>query len=62
MGREGSDLGGRYRNNYGISDDSILTEEMILRHWELEQCLRLELKNWKPSERWEVFERCYSML
>ena len=39
-----------------------MTEEMILHHWALERRLTSELLASDPEHRWEVFERCYTML
>jgi SAM-dependent methyltransferase len=52
----------RYRSNYGISPDSAITEEMILRHWELEKSLRKELLESNANERCDVFAACYGRL
>lgn len=52
----------RYKRNYGIAPDADLTEEQILRHWELERRLTRELVESSPENRWETFERCYSTL
>ena len=51
-----------YKKNYNMSVDAEVTEEMILRHWELEKRLARELLESNPENRWEVFERCYSTL
>lgn len=58
----GPELVQRYKDNYGMPEDSPVTEEMILRHWELEKQLRFQLLESSPDNRWEVFERCYSQL
>jgi SAM-dependent methyltransferase len=52
----------RYQSNYGISLDSAITEEMILRHWNLEKILRKELLESDANERCDVFAACYSRL
>ena len=52
----------RYQSNYGISPGSLITEEMILRHWELEKSLRKELLESNANERGDVFAACYSRL
>jgi len=62
MEPRGQELIKRYKANYGIPVDSVITEEMILKHWELEKHLRKELLESTPDNRWEVFERCYSKL
>jgi len=51
-----------YKDNYGIAEDAVVTEAMILEHWELEKALTLELLASIPANRREVFERCYSTL
>jgi SAM-dependent methyltransferase len=58
----GQELIDRYKKNYNISTDAEVTEEMILRHWELEKRLTKELLESNSENRWEVFERCYSTL
>lgn len=58
----GAKLVARYRRNYGIPDDALITEEMILAHWELEKRLAGELIRSERDDRREVFERCYSEL
>ena len=58
----GQELVDRYKKNYNIPTDAEVTEEMILAHWELEKRLTKELLESTPENRWEVFERCYSML
>jgi len=45
-----------------MSDDAEITESMISRHWELEKHFKKELLASNPENRWDVFERCYSML
>ena len=58
----GQELIDRYKRNYNIPTDVEITEEMILAHWELEKRLTKELLESNPENRWEIFERCYSML
>ncbi|BAZ42342.1 putative methyltransferase [Calothrix sp. NIES-4101] len=58
----GLELIERYKKNYGIAEEAILTEEMILQHWELEKQLTHELLQSKPESRWETFEKCYTTL
>ena len=58
----GQELINRYRWNYAIPKDALLTEEMILAHWTLEQRLTRELLESTPENRWETFERCYTTL
>src|SRR5918993_4828311 len=52
----------RYQSNYGIPPDSGVTEEMILRHWELEKSLRKALLESNANERRDVFGACYGRL
>ncbi len=58
----GQELIDRYKKNYNIPDETEITENMILRHWELEKSLANELLNSIPENRSEVFERCYEKL
>ena len=58
----GEDLVARYRENYRFRDGVHVTEEMVIRHWELECRLRTELLCSSPQERWEVFEEGYDRL
>ncbi|HLA42756.1 MAG TPA: methyltransferase domain-containing protein [Aggregatilineales bacterium] len=58
----GEELVLRYKANYGISDDVIVTETMILQHWTLEKRLRHDLLASTPENRWEVFEKAYDEL
>lgn len=58
----GQELINRYKKNYKMPTDADITEEMILKHWELEKRLTKELLESNPENRWEVFERCYSTL
>jgi 2-polyprenyl-3-methyl-5-hydroxy-6-metoxy-1,4-benzoquinol methylase len=58
----GQELIYRYKKNFNIPTNAEVTEEMILRHWELEKRLTKELLASNPENRWEVFERCYSTL
>ena len=58
----GKELVRRYKKNYGIPKESLVTEQMILAHWELEQKLTKKLLASTPSDRWKTFERCYSIL
>jgi 2-polyprenyl-3-methyl-5-hydroxy-6-metoxy-1,4-benzoquinol methylase len=59
---DGQNLIARYKRNYAIPADADVTEEMIRRHWELEQRLTAELLRSSPEERWNVFARCYDTL
>ena len=58
----GQELINRYKKNYNIPTDADITEEMILKHWELEKRLTRELLECSPENRWGIFERCYSTL
>lgn len=58
----GLELINRYKKNFNIRTDANITEEMILTHWELEKRLTRELLQSNPENRWEVFEKCYTML
>jgi len=58
----GEELIRRYKENYSIPADAIVTEEMILFHWNLEQQLTKELIASTPEKRWEVFENGYGRL
>ena len=62
MEPRGQELISRYRRNYHIPTSAEITEDMILRHWQLERRLAIELLKSTPENRWQVFERCYSML
>jgi 2-polyprenyl-3-methyl-5-hydroxy-6-metoxy-1,4-benzoquinol methylase len=62
MEPKGHELVKRYKANYAIQNDGVVTEEMILKHWALEKSLREELLRSTPDTRWEVFEHCYSRL
>lgn len=61
-----SDLTARYRVAQQLPDDAVVTEDMVLRHWELERELERELarelRASVPDNRWEVFDRCYTRL
>ena len=58
----GQELIERYKKNYGIPADAPITEEMILRHWNLEKDLTQKLLKSTPENRFEIFEDCYSKL
>jgi SAM-dependent methyltransferase len=58
----GQELIDRYKSNYQLSDEVIITEEMILHHWNLEKKLRTQLLNSTDENRWEIFEQCYTRL
>ena len=58
----GAELISRYKANYHIPDERTVTEEMILKHWELEKGYRRELLASNSDDRWNVFERCYGEL
>jgi len=59
---KGQELIDRYKENYSIPADAPITEEMILRHWELEKELTGRLLNSQSDNRLEIFETCYSRL
>lgn len=50
----------RYRQNYKLGPD--IGEEHVKHHVELEGRLTQDLLASKPDERWQVFEKAYSML
>jgi SAM-dependent methyltransferase len=58
----GEELVRRYKANYGIPADAAVSEDMVLRHWDLEKRLTIQLLESTPSNRWQVFERCYRIL
>jgi len=58
----GQELINRYRSNYGIPLEVAFTEDIILEHWNLEKQLTQELLDSTPTNRWEVFDRCYTTL
>jgi 2-polyprenyl-3-methyl-5-hydroxy-6-metoxy-1,4-benzoquinol methylase len=58
----GQELIARYKRNYSISSHTLISERMILQHWELEKSLRKELLESNSDNRWATFERCYSKL
>lgn len=45
----------RYKENYGIPSDAVITYDIIMNHWELEQALTHELVNSTADERWDVY-------
>lgn len=58
----GQELIARYKANYSIPADAAVTEQMILKHWELEKQLTRDLLSSTPQNRWEIFDRSYSRL
>lgn len=58
----GQELIERYRKNYSLSADFDITEEKILKHWELEKRLTRELLDSTPDNRWKTFDHCYTTL
>ena len=58
----GQELIKRYKLNYNISNDIDISEDMILRHWELEKNLTKQLMESSNENRWETFDRCYTKL
>lgn len=60
MEPRGAELIERYKDNAHMPPEAEITEQMILRHWNLERDLAIELLESTPETRWEVFEQCYS--
>jgi 2-polyprenyl-3-methyl-5-hydroxy-6-metoxy-1,4-benzoquinol methylase len=58
----GQELIDRYKKNYNMSAEDEITEEMVLKHWELENSLTSELLKSTSENRWEVSDRCYTTL
>jgi len=58
----GKELVKRYKDQYFIPDEIEITEEMVIKHWELEKGLTHKLINSTPENRWETFDYCYSTL
>jgi SAM-dependent methyltransferase len=58
----GQELIRRYKENYRIALHDEISEEMILKHWELEKSLTKQLLASTYQNRWETFERCYHIL
>jgi SAM-dependent methyltransferase len=58
----GEELIRRYKKNYSIPADAVVTEEMILQHWNLEKELTKELLKSTRENRWKIFERAYGTL
>lgn len=52
----------RYKKNYNIPTEAEITEEMILKHWEIEKSLTIELLESNPENRLEIVEKCYDKL
>lgn len=52
----------RYIEQYSFPDEACITEEMVIRHWELEKELTKKLLESSVENRWEVFDYCYSKL
>jgi SAM-dependent methyltransferase len=50
----------RYRDNYGLGDD--IGENEVRRHWEVESALTQRLLKSTKSDRWAVFQQCYTEL
>src|SRR5438552_15929883 len=59
---KGLDIVNRYKKNYSISEESLITKEMVLQHWDLERKLTKELLASTRESRWEVFEKSYTTL
>ena len=62
MRLSGKKLIDRYKKNYSIPAEAKISEEMILKHWELEKRLTKQLLESTPENRWKVFEHCYTKL
>ncbi|OUL37164.1 SAM-dependent methyltransferase [Nostoc sp. T09] len=62
MEPRGAELINRYKRIYRFSEEIEITEEMILRHWELEKKLTKEILDSQPENRWEISERAYTVL
>lgn len=58
----GQELIMRYKLNYSIPEEVDISEDMILRHWELEKSLTKQLLASTDENRWETFDSCYSKL
>lgn len=58
----GEELIRRYKENYSIPAEAVVTEEMILSHWDLEKQLTQDLIQSTPENRWKTFERAYGKL
>ena len=52
----------RYRENYALPDDAVVSPEQIRHHLAFEEELTAQLLNSSPANRWDVFERCYDEL
>jgi SAM-dependent methyltransferase len=62
MNPKGNSLIQRYKKNYGIPSETIITEQMVLTHWNLERQLVTELLGSSPESRWDTFSHCYTRL
>lgn len=62
MEPRGKQLVERYKQNYSITDNFDISEQMVLAHWELEKQLTKELLNSTLENRWQVFENSYTRL
>ncbi|WP_048118526.1 class I SAM-dependent methyltransferase [Methanosarcina vacuolata] len=58
----GQELIDRYKKNYHMSAEDDITEEMILKHWNLEKTLTSEILKSNSENRWEITDRCYTTL
>ena len=52
----------KYKKNYNIPLDALITPGMVRHHWELERSLTRLLLASVPEDRWMTWERCYSQL
>lgn len=62
MSQTGHNLVERYKKKFGLSPQHPLNEQMVMGHWELERRLANELLASTPENRWDVFERAYTVL
>jgi 2-polyprenyl-3-methyl-5-hydroxy-6-metoxy-1,4-benzoquinol methylase len=58
----GQELIDRYKKNYKIPPENDITEEMILKHWELEKNLTKQILESNSVDRWEITDRSYTTL
>ena len=58
----GQELINRYKKNFHIPKEVVISEEMILKHWELEKNLTRQLWESTQNNRWETFDMCYTKL
>lgn len=58
----GQELVDQYKAAYHLPDSIAISEEMALKHWQLEKELTQKLLQSAPERRWETFEECYTTL